>query len=481
MPDVAFVNMRYASGTIAQIELAWLAPSKLRRTAIVGSERMVVYDDTSGEPVRVFGGGPSSARRVEPWSSAQLGLEVVHSFEAVESSFERVGSPRRSTPRSGRRRRLSADEVIGGIRDRFDVESNVHERRPKRSAEAPRPDRPSRRLILIGPLPPPVMDRRPTALVLENADLQRKFDVEHLDTTDRRSIENMGRWDIENIGLAITALCALCSKSAALVTERCTYRYRRIAAGSYGLALILIARARGWTAAAHIRNCLFRDFYSCQPRIFRWWIRFTMRRISGVAVLGETLKYLMEGFVDERRVAVVPNGTPGFARPEVELRIGILVLYLSNIARKKGAEHAVATALLVAHQMPRARFVFAGGWESSALETEIRQLADPLATASLFRLVYGEEKAQLMAQARVLLFPLHTAKDIHGSSSSRWPQGFRIVTTDRATIRQSSIVDGESGSSWMIPFLTTWLPHSSPCSKTTIFTLGSARLPELVT
>src|SRR4029079_8706877 len=56
-PDVAFVNMRYSSGTIAQIELAWLAPSKLRRTAVVGSERMVVYDDASGEPVRVFDSG----------------------------------------------------------------------------------------------------------------------------------------------------------------------------------------------------------------------------------------------------------------------------------------------------------------------------------------------------------------------------------------------------------------------------------------
>ena len=58
-PDVAFVNMQYASGTIAQIELAWLAPSKLRRTAVVGSERMVVYDDTSSEPVRVFNSGAS--------------------------------------------------------------------------------------------------------------------------------------------------------------------------------------------------------------------------------------------------------------------------------------------------------------------------------------------------------------------------------------------------------------------------------------
>ena len=56
-PDVAFINLEYASGTIAHVELSWLAPSKLRRTTIVGSEKMVVYDDTSNEPVRVFDSG----------------------------------------------------------------------------------------------------------------------------------------------------------------------------------------------------------------------------------------------------------------------------------------------------------------------------------------------------------------------------------------------------------------------------------------
>jgi predicted dehydrogenase len=132
-PDVAFVNMQYASGTIAQIELAWLAPSKLRRTAVVGSERMVVYDDTSGEPVRVFDSGASLpdpetfgeyqlsyrtgdivSPRVEPIepifrqmedfcravrdgtqprSSATIGHEVVEVVEAVDRSLEANGSP----------------------------------------------------------------------------------------------------------------------------------------------------------------------------------------------------------------------------------------------------------------------------------------------------------------------------------------------------------------------------------------------------
>ena len=46
-PDVAFIDLEYASGPIAHVELSWLAPSKLRRTTIVGSKKMVVYDDTS--------------------------------------------------------------------------------------------------------------------------------------------------------------------------------------------------------------------------------------------------------------------------------------------------------------------------------------------------------------------------------------------------------------------------------------------------
>ena len=129
-PDVAFINLAYASGIVAQVELAWLAPSKLRRTAVVGSERMVVYDDTSGEPVRVFDSGAAPrdpetfgeyqlsyrtgdivSPRVDRWepllrqmedfcmailtaesprSSAGIGLEVVRIIEAVEDSLKWV-------------------------------------------------------------------------------------------------------------------------------------------------------------------------------------------------------------------------------------------------------------------------------------------------------------------------------------------------------------------------------------------------------
>jgi predicted dehydrogenase len=55
--DVAFVTMEFPSGVLANVELSWLAPSKLRRTVLVGSKKMVVYEDGSQEPVRVFDHG----------------------------------------------------------------------------------------------------------------------------------------------------------------------------------------------------------------------------------------------------------------------------------------------------------------------------------------------------------------------------------------------------------------------------------------
>jgi predicted dehydrogenase len=55
--DVAFMTLQFPSGVVANVELSWLAPSKLRRTAIVGSNKMIVYEDGTAEPVRVFDRG----------------------------------------------------------------------------------------------------------------------------------------------------------------------------------------------------------------------------------------------------------------------------------------------------------------------------------------------------------------------------------------------------------------------------------------
>ncbi len=57
IPDVAFLTLQYPGGILGNVELSWLAPSKLRRTVLVGSEKMVVYEDGAPEPLRIFDHG----------------------------------------------------------------------------------------------------------------------------------------------------------------------------------------------------------------------------------------------------------------------------------------------------------------------------------------------------------------------------------------------------------------------------------------
>jgi predicted dehydrogenase len=134
VPETAFLTLTFESGTTANVQVSWLAPRKVRQTVIVGSNRMVVYDDTnSDEPIRVYDRGMdfsapanfgeyqltyrtgdvviprvdaleplsleledfATAIRTgsQPRSNAQLGLEIVEAMEAAEASLKRFGHP----------------------------------------------------------------------------------------------------------------------------------------------------------------------------------------------------------------------------------------------------------------------------------------------------------------------------------------------------------------------------------------------------
>jgi len=134
VPETAFLTLTFAGGAQANVQLSWLAPRKLRQMLIVGSDRMVQYDDSDAdESVKVYDRGlefstPANfgeyrasyragdivSPRIEateplavelrdfanairegttPRSSAQFGLEVVKALEALETSFQQGGQP----------------------------------------------------------------------------------------------------------------------------------------------------------------------------------------------------------------------------------------------------------------------------------------------------------------------------------------------------------------------------------------------------
>lgn len=71
--DVAFLTYSFPGGRLANIHVSWLDPNKIRRTTVVGSKKMLVYDDTSNiEKIRVYDKGVDVHRHYDTFGEFQL-------------------------------------------------------------------------------------------------------------------------------------------------------------------------------------------------------------------------------------------------------------------------------------------------------------------------------------------------------------------------------------------------------------------------
>jgi predicted dehydrogenase len=109
VPDVAFISLKFPSKIVANIELSWLAPTKMRRTVVVGSKKMLIYDDsdpvdkikvydkgiemkdpeTFGEYQLTYRTGDMYAPRID--TAEPLKIEMESFLDAVETEFEIAG------------------------------------------------------------------------------------------------------------------------------------------------------------------------------------------------------------------------------------------------------------------------------------------------------------------------------------------------------------------------------------------------------
>ena len=73
--DVAFITLEYGDGILAHIHASWLNPRKIRTMTLVGTQRMVVWDDMEPlEPVRVYDKGLMEEPYYDSFGEFQLRL-----------------------------------------------------------------------------------------------------------------------------------------------------------------------------------------------------------------------------------------------------------------------------------------------------------------------------------------------------------------------------------------------------------------------
>ena len=68
--DVVFVDLKFPGGRMAHVHVSWLDPHKIRKFTVVGSRKMVVFDDMeASEKVRVYDKGVDTGK-VVGWGDA---------------------------------------------------------------------------------------------------------------------------------------------------------------------------------------------------------------------------------------------------------------------------------------------------------------------------------------------------------------------------------------------------------------------------
>jgi predicted dehydrogenase len=120
--DVAFLVLQYPNNTIAHIHVSWLDPCKIRRTTLVGSKKMLVYDDTSTlEKIRVYDKGVDIQPHYDTFGEFQLAYRFgdiivpkIHDVEPLKSECGHfVECIKNGTvPRSDGRAGLSVVKVV---------------------------------------------------------------------------------------------------------------------------------------------------------------------------------------------------------------------------------------------------------------------------------------------------------------------------------------------------------------------------------
>ncbi len=52
--DVVFMTLHYPDDVLAHVQVSWLDPGKVRKMTVVGSEKMIVYDDVADAKIQVY-------------------------------------------------------------------------------------------------------------------------------------------------------------------------------------------------------------------------------------------------------------------------------------------------------------------------------------------------------------------------------------------------------------------------------------------
>ena len=331
----------------------------------------------------------------------------------------------------------------------------------------PRGD-PSARLVLVGPLPPPLFGQSVAFRML--VDEVARLGIPHhvIDLTQGEgSAKQAGVLTIHRVADYTSIL----RRFAAAAAGRRGTVYLTIAQSRAGFlrdwVMIRYARLFGHRVVLHLHGGNYDHFYAAQPAWMRALVRTTLRRADRILVLGERLRAMFdfEPAVAER-VHVVANGVPDEGEPAGAPRAlpapgegPVRLLYLSNLIESKGWITVLEAVRLLRDRLgDRVRCDFHGTFYTSADDVRItgaeqaRELFERLVAeyglegvARYGGVATGDEKRRALEEAHFFLLPTRYHNEGQPVSIiEAMARGNVVISTDYRAI-PDLVDDGVSG------------------------------------
>lgn len=303
------------------------------------------------------------------------------------------------------------------------------------------------KILFVGKLPPPYIGPTVATKIILESELKYQYTLIHLDVSDHRSANTLGRLDIMNLLIAVKQymqiLWVLLRSDIDILyfpSAQTTIAYLR------DIPNIVLAKMFSVKVVLHLRGGNFDKWLSSTSAIMRKIVRYCHGKIDAQIVLGDCLRHMFEDIVDESKIFVVPNGMD-YKYDKIASNDKIIkVLFLGNFLRTKGVLEFAEAAFNLSKINEVAQFVAVGSFRDEFVKNKLldyEKKSDGRLT--IIGGLIGESKFEMLSTSHIFVFPTYYHNEGHPwVIVEALAAGLPIISTDKGAIIES-VIHGYNG------------------------------------
>ncbi len=302
-------------------------------------------------------------------------------------------------------------------------------------------------IIIVGKLPPPYIGPAVATQIILNSRLNEEFQLYHLNTTVNKRVEEFGSAGFKKVVKNINIYKRLFSL---LRTNKTNLILIPISQTTLGFlkdsVFILMAVAFKTKILLQLRGSNFKNWMKLSNLSTRLYVRFCLKKASGIIVLGENLSHLFEEYYTQEQIHVVPNGC-NIKIPVIKKTTGkVNLLYFANFLPSKGIKELLV-ALIQLNKELQGTFELkaVGAWDNKDYKRACLEIVEEHELpVQFFPPQMGNEKWQKFASADVFIFTPNQPEGHPWVIVEALSAGLPIISTDQGAIVES-VIHGENG------------------------------------